>query len=122
LARDRRRQSGFTLLEVEAAVLILSILVVGVFKLVWHHEQIADASDQWCQINPPSFTAPTYYIQISGDELERVLGMPGELVDTSPPALPGPPAPDVYDVEVQDYSQALYPPTSTCSVVMTLNP
>ncbi|RKY22129.1 MAG: hypothetical protein DRQ55_01960 [Planctomycetota bacterium] len=97
-------------------MLLLSLLVLAVFKLVWHHEELASAADRWCQ------GEPTYYVQISGDEVERTLGMPAALVSSPPAALPAPPADELYDVEVLNTSQTLYPPSASANVLMTLNP
>lgn len=109
-------QAGFTLLEVEVAILVLSLLILGFSKLMGAHEQLASEMDSWCQ------GEPTYYIEMADDALLRALGAPGVLVIDEPAGLSGPPAPDAYEVEILSWSQTLLPPASTCTVLLTENP
>ena len=112
----RRRQAGFTLLELEAAVILLSLLIVGFMKLVWHHEELAAAGDRWCQ------DEPSFFVKVSDDDLERTIGVPARLVTIQPDPIPDPPDPDVYSVDVVSFSKTLDPPSASASVLLTLNP
>ena len=112
----QRAQAGFTLLEVEAAVVVLSLLILGFGKLVWHYEELAAEGDRWCQ------GSQSVFVKIADDEIERILGMPATVVSSEPADPPGPPPPDAYEVEVLSTTDSLYPRTASASVLMTENP
>lgn len=105
-------QAGFTMLELVAAVFVFTLLVVGWMELVGHHEELAAASDDWCQ------DGPTYYVVLSTDPMERILGVAAGLRATAPPALPGGSGGGDYEVSVLSRSRTLYPLTATASVLL----
>jgi len=95
---------------------VFAFLVVGFMKLVWHHEELASAADRWCR------NTPSYFMQVSDDDLERALGVPARLTSSNPGSYPSPPGAGAYDVSITDWTKSLIPASTTCSVLMTANP
>ena len=115
LARRQTEGNGFTLLEFEICVVILTLTVLGVTQLVVKHGELVSDLEAWC------VGAPQYFVALAEDDLERVLGYSARLSDT----LPTPPAPapsgTLYTVEIQAADQELYPPKVTATVHMVLD-
>lgn len=72
-----------TLLECEVAVIVLSMLVVGMVKLLGSHEHIVSTLDEWTR------DEPVYRVIPPVDELRRTIGVPARLQrvddETGPP-------------------------------------
>ncbi len=105
--------AGFTLLECTVALLLFTLLVLGLSRLTVAHDRLVSSLDAWLADDP------VYYVDQADDDLARVLGTPARLSEPVP-ALPGPPpAPAAYAVTVQSVSTGLDPATATAVVVMT---
>ena len=72
-----RTERGFTLLELQVAVLLLTILVFGFQQLAKSHESMLGDLESWCR------DAPVFQVTAPTDAHERAAGMPAELRDTS---------------------------------------
>ena len=78
--RAPRGARGTTLLECEIAVIMLSVLVVGMVKLLGSHERLVSTLDAWAA------DEPTLWVHLPEDELRRVLGVPARFVLERPTA------------------------------------
>ncbi|HTE04951.1 MAG TPA: hypothetical protein VK824_02060 [Planctomycetota bacterium] len=111
----RAGEAGTTLLECTVALLLFTLLVVGMSELTSAHEQLVSSLDGWLADDP------VYFVDQPDDDMERAIGTPARLSEVVP-VLPGPPpAPDVYSVAVVSVSGELDPPAAVARVVMTEN-
>ena len=95
--------AGFTLLETMVGLLALSLLAMGLSRLVVGHERLMASMEDWLDGDP------NWYVARHEDPLNRVLGAPATLSDTAPPAsLPDPP-PGRVDVTVLSLDHGLQP-------------
>ena len=107
--------AGFTLLETMVGLLALSLLAMGMSRLVVGHERLMASMEDWLDGDP------NWYVARHEDPLNRVLGAPATLSDTAPPAsLPDPP-PGRVDVTVLSLDHGLQPPTASTSVLLVDN-
>ena len=115
MSRRRRteRRRGFTLLECTVALLVFTLLVVGLGRLVVAHDRVLASMETWLQGDP------TWFVDVPDDDLERVLGVPARLVEMSPLPPPGPPPALVWTVTVQSVQRQLAPPQASAVVVMS---
>ncbi|MCB9899553.1 MAG: hypothetical protein H6825_16220 [Planctomycetes bacterium] len=59
---------------------MISVLVVGMVKLLGAHERLVSTLDTWAT------GEPTYWMHLPEDELRRVMGVPARL-DPDPPTI-----------------------------------
>jgi prepilin-type N-terminal cleavage/methylation domain-containing protein len=110
LSPRRPELAGFTLLECLVAVIVLSLLAVGLARLTTHHDKLMAGVEQW------TFGDPTYFVAQPEDGLQRLVGVPATLVG-SPPLPPAPlPGPGVLQVTVSSVELELHPPQATALV------
>jgi prepilin-type N-terminal cleavage/methylation domain-containing protein len=113
MSRRRRTDRGFTLLECTVALLLFTLLVVGLAKLTVAHDRLVASTEGWLADDPVVF------VDVSDDDLQRLLGVPARLVPDAPAPPPAPPAPDAWLVTVTATARTLDPPTASALVVMT---
>jgi len=105
--------AGFTLLECTVALLLFTLLVLGLSRLTVAHDRLVSGLETWLVDDP------VYFVDQADDDLARVLGTPARMSEAVP-ALPGPPpAPAAWAVSVQSVSTVLDPAQATAVVVMT---
>jgi len=95
--------AGFTLVECQIAVLMLTLVLLGFMHLNGAHERLVADMESWLADDP------TYYVEKHDDELMRILGAPAWLATVPPTPLSPPPSPDAYDVYVLDATLGLRP-------------
>jgi prepilin-type N-terminal cleavage/methylation domain-containing protein len=107
----RSSERGFSLLELQVSMLLLSLAALGIFKLVVAHEQLASRMEEWC------VGEPTLYLEPSASSFERILGFPAAALSTEgtvgnadPPGIP------VNEVFVLAAQATLYPPGASATV------
>ena len=103
----RRPETGFTLLECLVAVMLLSLLAVGLAKLTVHHDRLVHDLESWTDDDPTCFVAQP------DDDLQRLVGVPATLATEPPPPPSGPPAPGVLAGPVTALELELHPPQAT---------
>ena len=99
--------AGFTLLECLVAVMLLSLLAVGLAKLTVHHDRLVHDLESWTDDDP------TWFVAQPDDDLQRLVGVPATLATEPPPPPSGPPAPGVLAVTVTAVELELHPPQAT---------
>ena len=105
--------AGFTLLECTVALLLFTLLVLGLSRLTVAHDRLVSSLDGWLADDP------VYYVDQPDDDLQRVLGVPAKLSEAVPTLPDPPPPPDAYAVTVQSVERGLDPATANAVVVMT---
>jgi prepilin-type N-terminal cleavage/methylation domain-containing protein len=113
MSTRRRTERGFTLLECTVALLLFTLLVVGLARLTVAHDRLVASTEVWLADDPILF------VDVADDELERLLGVPARLVADAPAPPPAPPAPLAWLVTVTEVSRQLDPPAASALVVMT---
>ena len=103
----RRPETGFTLLECLVAVMLLSLLAVGLAKLTVHHDRLVHDLESWTDDDP------TWFVAQADDDLQRLVGVPATLATEPPPPPSGPPAPGALAVTVTAVELELHPPQAT---------
>jgi prepilin-type N-terminal cleavage/methylation domain-containing protein len=103
MSTRRRTERGFTLLECTVALLLFTLLVVGLARLTVAHDRLVASTEVWLADDPILF------VDVADDELERLLGVPARLVADAPAPL----------VTVTEVSRQLDPPAASALVVMT---
>ncbi|MDJ0976361.1 MAG: prepilin-type N-terminal cleavage/methylation domain-containing protein [Planctomycetota bacterium] len=104
-------ERGFTLLEIQIALLLLALATFGYVKLAGAQSSMVNAVDGWCRGEPTFIVAP------AARETERQLGVPASLIasDEEPPG--DVPTPDgENEVTVLSVSHGLDPATATALV------
>ncbi|MBC8328561.1 MAG: prepilin-type N-terminal cleavage/methylation domain-containing protein [Planctomycetes bacterium] len=101
----RRAAGGFTLLECLVAILILSLLVLGMVRLVSGHHEVLDSVDDW------SYGDPVLYLVQDTDPMARAIGTPAAL-SVDPPQTVHVASKGAYDVTVLETFRDLDPPRS----------
>ena len=66
-------QRGFTLLDCEIAIIVLSLLSVGVMNRTRSHEQVVRSLEKWHE------GRSVYYVVQPEDPIERLLGVPARM-------------------------------------------
>jgi hypothetical protein len=108
-------RAGFTLLETIVGTLVLSLLAMGLARLVVGHDRLMSSMEDWLDDDP------TWYVARHQDPLARTLGASATLSTTAPPAtLPDPP-PGRVDVTVLSIDHGLQPVTTSANVMLVDN-
>lgn len=103
----RPETSGFTLLECLVAVMVLSLLAVGLARLTVDHDRLVAGMEEWTDADP------TYFVAQPVDDLARLVGTPAEL-EPDPPLPPSPPPGSTTLVlSVSSVELVLHPPQAT---------
>jgi hypothetical protein len=91
------------------AVLVLSLLAVGLAQLTSRHDRLLAGLEDWTAGDP------TWFVMRADEPLARLAGLPAELVAVAPPAEPVPGAPALL-VSVSSVALELHPPTAAALV------
>jgi len=100
-------ERGFTILECEIALLVLTLAVILVMRMVSAHDVLMQDMDGWLEGDEP-----TYYIAPRDNDYERWLEYRADLSPTEPGpgTWTGPPDP-AYIVSILSTTKELNPPT-----------
>ena len=104
--RARSNDRGFTLLECEVALVVLTLALMFLSRLTVAHETLVADVEAWVDGDP------TFYVDLRDARWERLLGHPPELAAGVPEPPPAPPAAD-YEVELVSLSHDLAAPSVT---------
>jgi hypothetical protein len=111
--RARGAASGFTLLEVMFAVIVMNILVtVSARQLIAHHELVT-VLEEWCEDDP------VYYVDPQPDPLHRAAEVPADLRQVKPNARWIAVIADGNDVEITAVKRDLATLTTKAEVIQT---
>jgi hypothetical protein len=107
-------ERGFTILECEIALLVLTLAVILMSKMISSHDVLMQTMDGWLQGDQP-----TYYVVPRENKYERWLEHSPDLL-TSPPSgfggmLGGGSTPK-YNVSILSTSRELHPPAISVRV------
>lgn len=80
----RRKNAGFTMMELMCAIVVLNLLVAGLVTLFQGQNHMVNSLEEWCE------GEPVLYIAQDGDPIARSLGVPALLSKTSVVAQPLP--------------------------------
>lgn len=101
---SRRSDGGFSLLEVQVGLLLLTLVVVGFVNLVKAQESLVGDMETWCRGDP------VLYVVQPSDPYERVAGVPAALLEEKPAAAPAPLEEAwAYELEVREVTRGLRP-------------
>lgn len=64
---------GFSLLELQVGLLLMTLVIVGFTRLVTAQESLVRDLEAWCRDDP------VFYVVLPDDEHERAVGMPAAL-------------------------------------------
>ena len=106
-------REGFTLLELNVAVLLLTLLVLGFTQLVKAQESMVVDMETWIEGDP------VYYVVPPQDPFERALGTSSALSDDPPPPPPGPDTTEYANrVTLESVTRDLAPPRAEAIVLV----
>jgi hypothetical protein len=101
-------EHGFTILECQIALLVLTLAVVLLMKMIAGHDKVLQDMDGWLEGD-----APTYYVVPRTNDFERWLGHRPDLSTTqvSGGGGGGGGGPKDYQVKILSTTRELHPPT-----------
>jgi hypothetical protein len=100
-------ERGFTILECEIALLVLTLAVILTMKMIAAQDVLMQSMDSWLEGD-----APTYYIAKRESDYERWLEYLADLSPTEPGASSwSPPLDPAYRVSILSNTKQLDPPT-----------
>lgn len=108
---SRRRSGGFTLLELQVAILVLVLTVLGLMHLLASHERLVRSMEDVASGDR------TLYIVPPAGPFDALVGVPASLGETPPVPLPLEPEFD-YTVTVQSVARELDPPRALATVTV----
>ncbi len=111
--RSTDRERGFTLVECVVGVTVLSLLAMGLAKLMVNHERLLAGLEVW------RGEGNVAVVQRPVDPIQRVLGVGARLTSNAAADVEQLGPPDFYDVEVTSVGHALWPMRTIAEVVLT---
>ena len=103
----RSSERGFTILECEIALLVLSLAVILMMKMIAAHDVLLQDFDGWLEGDEP-----TYYVLPRANDYQRWLEhAPNLSLTTTPPDSWSPPADPEHIVTILSKTKVLDPPS-----------
>lgn len=109
--RTRAAASGFSLLEVMFAVIVMNILVTVTARQLIAHHQLVTTLEEWCEDDP------VYYVDPQPDPLHRAAEVPPDLRALKPVARWISVVPVGYTVEITAVKRDLATLTTKAEVI-----
>lgn len=111
--RRRGSRSGFSLLEVMFAVVVMNVLVTVTARQLIAHNELVGELEEWCENDP------IYYVDPQADPLHRASEVPADLRGKTPFARWKDKVKFGYDVEITAVERDLESLTSKALVVQS---